>query len=90
MKLDNGALSFTQAADEFARIDTLATAGSLDLSAVAQVDSAGVALLLEIARRARQRGLAIELRNPPEQLRGLVTFFGVAGMLGIPTGDAAA
>lgn len=42
-----------------------------DLEGVSRVDSAGVALLLTWLRGARERGLALELRNVPEQLRSI-------------------
>lgn len=83
MKLDNGALTFTQAERWFKRIDELAADGRIDLADVSQVDSAGIALLLEVARRSRQRGIRLELQNTPAQLRGLLEFFGVSRMLGL-------
>lgn len=82
MKLDDGALTFTQAPRWFARIDEIAADGRIDLADVASVDSAGVALLLGAARRARRRGARLELVNTPEQLRTLLAFFGVDGLLG--------
>lgn len=90
MKLDNGALTFTQAERWFGRIDDIAADGRIDLADVAQVDSAGVALLLEIARRVQRRGARLELQNPPAQLRGLLGFFGVGGILGVTPESARA
>ncbi|MFA5939029.1 MAG: STAS domain-containing protein [Sinimarinibacterium sp.] len=90
MKLDKGALTFTQAEHGFARIDDIAADGRIDLSDVTQADSAGVALLLEIARRVQRRGARLELLNPPDQLRGLLRFFGVDGILGVDRAAARA
>lgn len=83
MKLDADALSFERAARGYARADELIADGHIDLSAVTQVDSAGIALLLEMARRARRRGAALEFVQAPPQLRGLLAFFGVGELLGI-------
>ncbi|MDD3764823.1 MAG: STAS domain-containing protein [Nevskiales bacterium] len=77
MKLEADALTFRRAAEMLARADALSGDGRIDLSDIAQVDSAGVALLLELERRARRQGRRVELIEPPEQLRGLLTFFGL-------------
>lgn len=53
----------------------------VDLGAVERTESAGVALLLEWLRQARSRGSAIELLNPPAQLRALVRFFDLEAVL---------
>jgi phospholipid transport system transporter-binding protein len=83
VKLENDALTFAEVERWFARADTLAADGSVDLSGVRHVDSAGVALLLELARRARARGARLQLLAPPEQLRGLLVFFGLADIFDI-------
>lgn len=62
----------------------LAAAGTdaeLDLSQVQRADSAGLALLLELTRRAKGRGASLTLKNPSEQIRGLAQFFGVDALL---------
>lgn len=71
----DGALSFARVPHWLAQADTLAAAGSLDLSAITRADSAGLALLLELTRRARARGQTLQLRNPPAQLVELSKFF---------------
>ncbi|MGH8505369.1 MAG: STAS domain-containing protein [Stenotrophobium sp.] len=53
----------------------------LDLSAVSRADSAGIALLLELQRRAQARGLALRIGGANQQLRGLVRFFGLEKIL---------
>lgn len=49
--------------------------GVLDLSAVSNGDSAGLAYLLELKRRARRAGQPLQFINPPAQLRALAGFF---------------
>jgi phospholipid transport system transporter-binding protein len=60
---------------------TLATAGTLDLSAITRADSAGVAFLLELTRRAQQRGSSLRFAAAPPQLRQLTDFFGLTSAL---------
>lgn len=85
MKLDADALSFERAAQGYARADELIADGRVDLSDVRQFDSAGIALLLELKRRARRAGRALEFVDAPPQLCGLLGFFGVDTLLGIET-----
>ncbi|MES2683996.1 MAG: STAS domain-containing protein [Pseudomonadota bacterium] len=62
--------------------DFVAT-GEVDLSAVTHADSAGVAFLLELKRRASQAGKSLRFSHCPAQLRGLVVFFELEEMLSI-------
>ena len=55
----------------------------LDLSAVRRVDSAGIALLLELARAARKAGREFKVTGAPEQLRRLAEFFGLTSLLAL-------
>jgi phospholipid transport system transporter-binding protein len=55
----------------------------VDLSGVTRSESAGVALLLEWLRAARQRGREIEFLSPSPQLQSLLKFFGLEGVLPI-------
>ena len=73
---------------DFARVprlldgaDALVAAGTLDLSGVRRADSAGLALLLELSRRARARGIELRLRGANEQVAGLARFFGLDKVL---------
>jgi phospholipid transport system transporter-binding protein len=50
---------------------------------VTRSESAGVALLLEWLRAARQRGREIEFLSPSPQLQSLLKFFGLEGVLPI-------
>ncbi len=53
----------------------------LNLSAVEEVDSAAVSLLLEWARQAAQRGRQLRLRNLPENLQCLLKVYDVQELL---------
>ena len=57
------------------------TGDALDLSAVPRADSAGIALLLELHRRARARGRTLRISGANEQVSGLVRFFGLGHIL---------
>lgn len=52
----------------------------IDLSGVTHTDSAGVALLIEWLRQARQRNRKISFRNIPSQLLAIAQLCGVAEM----------
>lgn len=77
-----GPLRFGTVAPWFARVDELARAGTLDLGTVTHCDSAGAALLLELQRSARSKGLSLKFVNAPRQLRELAAFFGLEAVLG--------
>jgi ABC-type transporter Mla MlaB component len=79
----SGPLTFATAEPWFGRVDALSTQDSIDLAAVTHCDSAGAALLLELQRSARRKGRALTFRNAPTQLRELLTFFGLDGVLGL-------
>lgn len=55
----------------------------LDLRGVTRVDSAGLALLLELARGAKAAGRELRLTHAPEQLRRLADFFGLSELLAL-------
>jgi phospholipid transport system transporter-binding protein len=50
---------------------------TIDFSDVPAVDSSAVALLLEWLRRAREKGVALELANLPPNLLALAELYGV-------------
>lgn len=56
-------------------------AGHLDLGGVTRVDSAAVALLLELTRRAQAQGKSLIFSGFTPALSRLLEFFGVAPML---------
>ncbi|HUR42207.1 MAG TPA: STAS domain-containing protein [Verrucomicrobiae bacterium] len=55
----------------------------IDLSGVTRVDSAGLALLLELARAARAAGRELRCTRAPEKLRRLADFFGLTPLLAL-------
>ncbi len=70
-----GVLGFETATAWLERTDELfvqAPEIRLDLSAITRVDSAGLALLLEWLRRAREIGRPLFLDHVPEQMRSLI------------------
>jgi phospholipid transport system transporter-binding protein len=83
-----GELSFGTVAAELAKLRDAAHSGAgvfeLDLSGVTRVDSAGLALLLELARLARAAGRELRLTGAPEQLRRLAGFFALSPLLALP------
>jgi phospholipid transport system transporter-binding protein len=56
----------------------------VDLGGVTRADSAGLALLLELARDARAAGRELRCTRVPEQLKRLAGFFGVTDVLAFP------
>jgi phospholipid transport system transporter-binding protein len=54
---------------------------AFDLSAVTEVDSAAVALLLEWQRQAAARGGRLALSGVPEDVASLAKLYGVDGLL---------
>ncbi|MDP3295377.1 MAG: STAS domain-containing protein [Nevskia sp.] len=77
----DGALDFKHVPQWLAKARELAAAGELDLAGVTRADSAGLALLLELTRRAQALGKPLQLRNPPAQLIELSRFFGLDTLL---------
>ncbi len=63
------------------RADALAAGGTLDLSGVRQVDSAGIAFLVDLQRRARRQQRDLAYTGAGERLRRLATFFEVDTLL---------
>ena len=82
-----GELSFRSATATFAKARAAIEDGQgpveLDLSGVTRVDSAGLALLLELARLAKARGRELRCARAPEQLRRLADFFGLTPLLAL-------
>jgi len=58
-----------------------------DLSAVTEVDTAAVALLLEWQRQAQARGARLELAGVPGDVASLARLYGVDSLLGLETTD---
>jgi phospholipid transport system transporter-binding protein len=53
----------------------------IDLEQVAEVDSSAVSMLLEWEREARRRNCRIRYAHMPENLRGLLQLYDVAGLI---------
>lgn len=53
----------------------------IDLSGVEDVDSAGLALLLEVLERARHHGVPLRIRSLPESLLGIARLSNVEKLL---------
>ncbi len=64
-----------------ARADEYASAGEIDMGGIASIDSAGLALMLELTRRAKAKGAALQFINLPAQLTTLVGFFELDAIL---------
>lgn len=76
-----GELTFAGMREWLPRLDELAVRDRLDLSKIKRIDSAGAAFLLELKRRAHKSGRTLELDNPSEQVRGLLEFLQIDGVL---------
>jgi phospholipid transport system transporter-binding protein len=70
-----GELSLASVPGRLAEADALARAGTLDLSGIRHADSAGLAFMLELTRRARAAGSPLQFSSLPPQLLSLVRFF---------------
>jgi phospholipid transport system transporter-binding protein len=76
-----GELSFTRVPQLLHQAAQLSAAGTLDLSGVGRADSAGLALLLELSRRARAGGGSLRIRGAGEQVLQLARYFGLEQVL---------
>ena len=63
----------------------LAAGGDLeiDASAVVELDTAAIALLLQSRRLAIQRGVGFSLRGAPPKLQALAALYGVESLLSV-------
>jgi ABC-type transporter Mla MlaB component len=79
-----GALTFANAADVFAAAAALPlpSSGVVDLDGLAHVDSAAVAVLLGLMRRAAKEGRTLRVENVPAPLHALSVVYGVDEVLG--------
>lgn len=72
-----GELSFARVPALLPQADALAASSPLSLASVTRTDSAGLAFLLELSRRARSRGIELSFSKAPAQVRELAGFFGL-------------
>jgi phospholipid transport system transporter-binding protein len=81
----SGALTFATAAEAWPAIEAVLARGGkrrLDLSGVAQGDSAGLACVLAAAAAARRGGQALRIQNLPAGLQALARVCEVEELLG--------
>ena len=82
----SGALSFTNARAALQELREILRKASgevvLDLQGVTRVDSAGLALLIEVIRLAQQGPCVVRFRNLPAQLETLAAVSGVVALFG--------
>lgn len=76
-------LDFSTAPAALDDADKLIASGTLDLSAVTRADSAGVALLLELTRRAQARSIQLKIKGANPQIRSLLEFFKLSEVLAL-------
>jgi len=76
-----GELNFARVPQLLAQAHALGIGGVLDLSGVSNADSAGLALLLELSRRSKAKGLHLSIRGANEQIVQLARFFGLDQIL---------
>ena len=60
-----------------------ATSPVLDASALTELDTAAIALLLDCQRQARAAGKPLQLVGAPPKLAQLAALYGVDGLLGL-------
>jgi phospholipid transport system transporter-binding protein len=78
-----GALTFSTVPALLTQAERWIAAGTLDLSAVAHTDSAGVSMLLELSRRAQTKGIQLRITGANDQIRSLLKFFALDGILAL-------
>jgi phospholipid transport system transporter-binding protein len=76
-----GELNFARVPQLLEQTQALGVGGVLDLSGVSNADSAGLALLLELSRRSKAKGLHLSIRGANEQIMQLARFFGLDQIL---------
>jgi phospholipid transport system transporter-binding protein len=83
MKVDATAITNANAGDLLVEGAAAIARGefAFDLSAVAEVDTAAVALLLEWRRQAAARGGRLQLAGVPADIVSLAKLYGVDGLL---------
>jgi phospholipid transport system transporter-binding protein len=79
----DGALTFAEAGSALAAAQALPlpTAGAVDCSGIGAIDSAAVAVLLALKRRAAAESRRLEFRGVPAALATLADLYGVGEML---------
>lgn len=76
-----GELTLARMPELLRQADSIAATGGLDAGRITRVDSAGLAWLLELTRRARAVGRDFTIRNATPSLLSLAGFFHLDGIL---------
>lgn len=76
-----GELGFTTVSGLLDNADSLISKDILDVSGITRCDSAGIALLLELQRRAQRQGRKLKFSGAPEQLTKLIRSYALNGIL---------
>ena len=76
-----GELSFSTVGQLLDSADAMISKDILDVSGVTRCDSAGIALLLELQRRAKCRGRTLKFAGANEQLSQLIRSYALNGIL---------
>lgn len=79
-----GELTFDTVARLWENSDVLLAKGTdlvIDLQGITRADSAGLALLMGLLRKAHQRGKSLKFANVPEKLLAIARVSGVASFL---------
>ena len=75
-------------ADAFADIARLSGRRiEVDLAGVSFIDSSGLRVLLELARRADEAGGSVQIRNPSRQVARLLAMTQLESAFGVEAGD---
>lgn len=77
----SGELSFATVSGHLAQASALIAAPTLDLSGVTRCDSAGIAFLLELQRRAQAANRPLTFTGASPQLQELAQSYGLSGIL---------
>ena len=89
-----GSATMKTAAALVAEVDAALAAAQgrlvIDASALAELDTAAVALLLHAQRGAKARGLALQVSGAPAKLQALAALYGVSELLPLSSAGAAA
>ena len=70
---------------QLAKAEAAIVGENLSLKEIGHCDSAGVALLLELSRRWKSKGLKLKISSAPQQLYDLVQFFELGDILDLRT-----
>lgn len=86
----SGELRFATVTRALLKLEGLPAGGicRVDLTQVSQADSAAIALLLELNRRAQRLGTRLEFTRAPAQLAALARFYQVGRVPGLQSLDA--